>query len=112
MCNSAVSFLHKRLGYSNYKFIVSQSKTGIEYLKQYNLSDISLESIILINEDKIFVKSNAILNIIDNMSYKWSILRIIKIIPQNLRDWLYDFVSKYRHIFFGKTNHIIKNDNK
>ena len=104
LCNDTVNFLHKRLRYRNYRFIASQSETGKEYLNQYDLNKVSLESIILIKDERIFVKSNALLQIVDDMSYKWSIFKIFRIVPIALRDWMYDLLSKYRHFIFGKTN--------
>ncbi len=104
LCNSAVYFLHKRLRYRNYKFIASQSDTGKEYLKNFNLEATSQESIILLKNESIFTKSDVVLEIVDDMQTIWSIIKIFKIVPRRIRNIFYDFISKHRHAIFGKTN--------
>ncbi len=104
LCNSAVYFLHKRLRYQNYKFIASQSESGETYITKYNLEKIYVESIVLVKEEEIYTKSDAILEIIDDMSYSWSLLKIFRVVPKTLRNWFYDRVSKNRHLLFGRNS--------
>jgi predicted DCC family thiol-disulfide oxidoreductase YuxK len=104
LCNSAVYFLHKRLRYQNYKFIPSQSESGETYITKYNLDKIFIESIVLVKEEEIYIKSDAILEIIGDMSYLWSLLNIFRVVPRTLRNWFYDRLSKNRHLLFGKNS--------
>jgi len=104
LCNTAVYFLHKRLRYQNYKFIPSQSELGEVYIAKFKLDKISNESIVLLKGADIFTKSEAMLEIIDDMPYIYSLLKIFKIVPKNVRNWFYDIISKNRHILIGKVN--------
>lgn len=97
LCNSAVAFLHKRLQYKDYNFIPSQSDIGKECLAKYNLIDISRESIILIKNEAIYTKSDAILEIVKDMTIFWRLLNISRILPKIFRDWFYDVISRNRH---------------
>jgi len=99
-----VYFLHKRLRYQNYKFVPSQSELGEEYIKKYGLGKTTSESIVVIKGEDVFTKSDAMFEIINDMPHSWSILKVFKIIPRKVRNWIYDIISKHRHIFFGKVN--------
>lgn len=102
LCNSAIYFLHKRVRFRNYKFIASQTDEGIKQIQKYKLGDLHNKTIILIKEGKIYTKSEAIFEILNDMPYKWSIFKIFKVFPKFISDYIYDFISKHRHLFFGK----------
>jgi predicted DCC family thiol-disulfide oxidoreductase YuxK len=102
LCNQAIYFLHKKLRYRDYKFIPSQSDEGIALINEYSLQQITQESIVLINNDLIHIKSDAILNIIDDMPKIWHILKLFRLVPKKIRDFLYSFISKKRHLIFKK----------
>lgn len=94
--------MHKRLRYHNYKFLPSQTDVGQEYINEYNLSKISNHTIVLIKNKNIFTKSDAMLEIIDDLPIIWSLFKILRIVPRKLRNWFYDIISKNRHFLFGK----------
>ncbi|MEE9573294.1 MAG: DCC1-like thiol-disulfide oxidoreductase family protein, partial [Candidatus Neomarinimicrobiota bacterium] len=58
--------------------------------------------LVLIKNDKIFIKSDAILEVLNDLSIGWRLFRIGIILPKIIRDYLYDFVAKYRYRIFGK----------
>lgn len=104
MCNTAIYFLHRRLRYKDYKFIASQSKIGEEYIKENNLGKIYTDSFVLLKGSEVYTKSDAMLKIVDDMSYKWTVFKIFKLVPRIIRNWGYDQISKNRHLFFGRSN--------
>ncbi len=102
LCNSSVNFLYEKVKNHNYKFIASQSDDGKDIVNKYNLENITSESVILIKDETIFTKSNALLEIVDDMPPIWKLFKIFKIIPNRLRDYFYDLISRYRYKIFGK----------
>lgn len=102
LCNKTVYFLHNKLRYMNYKFIPSQSEEGQNLIIKYSLSEISQNSIVLIKNNGILIKSDAMLNIIDDMPKIWHILKLFRIIPKTIRDSVYTWISKNRHIILPK----------
>lgn len=74
-------------------------------LDKYDIHDISKESIVLIANNHIFTKSDALFQLVDDMPYFWTVFKIFKIIPKNIRDWVYSWVSRNRHFIFGKIKH-------
>ena len=104
LCNSAVHFLHKRLKYSDYNFIPSESDIGKEYIKRYNLGKLTDNTLVLIVNDDIFIKSKAVFVILNDMPLLWKLLRIFKLLPSKLLDRLYDMIAKNRYLFFGNSS--------
>ncbi len=101
LCNSTVSFLIKYDTNNNLHFAAQQTETGKKIMMQYDIKDDN-KSVILIKHDKVFYKSNAIIEITTLLSGWPRILKYSKIIPGFIRDALYDLIAKYRYGIFGK----------
>ncbi len=102
LCNSSVNFILKRDKTGKFKFASLQSEIGIELCKQHNIDTNIVDSIILIKNDKVFIKSSVVLEILKDLPIGWKFFRIGIIIPKFIRDWMYDVVAKYRYTIFGK----------
>ncbi len=102
LCNSSVNFILKRDKHAKFKFASLQSEIGKELCKQYNIDTNIVDSIILIKNDKVSIKSSAVLEILKDMPIGWRLLLIGIILPKFIRDWLYDVIAKYRYRIFGK----------
>ncbi len=102
LCNGSVNFILKRDKTGKFKFASLQSEIGIELCKQHNINTQLVDSIILIKNDEVFIKSAAVLEILKDLPIGWRVLRIAIILPKVIRDWLYDFIAKHRYRIFGK----------
>jgi predicted DCC family thiol-disulfide oxidoreductase YuxK len=102
LCNTAVNFLFSRLVENDYAFVASQSNYGNEIISKYNLGALPAHTIVLIKENKILTKSDALLEITDDLTFFWRLLKIFRFIPKKMRDWIYNFISKHRYKLFGK----------
>lgn len=86
-----------------------QSEIGKEICIKYNIdtnvlarSAGGVDSIILIKNDQVFIKSAAVLEIIKDLPIGWRVFRIGIILPKFIRDYLYDLIAKHRYRIFGK----------
>ncbi len=102
LCNGSVNFILKRDKTGKFKFASLQSEIGIELCEKYNIDPNIIDSFVLLKNDKIFIKSDAILEVLNDLSIGWRLFRIGIILPKIIRDYLYDFVAKYRYRIFGK----------
>jgi predicted DCC family thiol-disulfide oxidoreductase YuxK len=102
LCNDAVDFIIVRDKNDKFKFGALQEETSKEILKDFNVKEDYLDSIILIREDKIFYKSKAALEIARNLSGLWPLFYGLVIIPAFLRDPIYDWIARNRYKWFGK----------
>jgi predicted DCC family thiol-disulfide oxidoreductase YuxK len=102
LCNGSVNFILKRDKEGKIKFASLQSEIGIELTTKYNIDTNIVDSIILIKNNEVFVKSSAVLEILKDMPIGWRVFRIGIILPKFIRDWMYDVIAKYRYRIFGK----------
>ncbi|MGF6949539.1 putative DCC family thiol-disulfide oxidoreductase YuxK [Neobacillus sp. B4I6] len=101
LCNNSVKFIIKRdtLGY--FKFASLQGETGQRLLKKHSLN-YDLNSFVLIEKEKVYIKSSAALRVCSQLGGAWRIFSIFRFLPPLFRDFLYDIVAKNRYKWFGK----------
>ncbi len=102
LCNTSVQFIIDKDPESKFNFASLQSDIGGELLKQFNLSNEQLDSVVLIKNDKAYTRSSAALQVLRTLGGAWSLLYGLIIIPKPIRDIIYDWVAKNRYKWFGK----------
>ena len=102
LCNGAVNFVIQRDTSHVFKFAPLQENAGTVLLKKYAIDPQKLDSIVLIENDKVYIKSSAALRIARKMSGLWPLLYVCVVIPRFIRDVVYDFIAKNRYKWFGK----------
>jgi predicted DCC family thiol-disulfide oxidoreductase YuxK len=102
LCNSSVQFIIKHDKKKQFRFASLQGKFGQEVLIKNNFSTESLNTLILIEEDKIFTRSTGVLRMMKHLGDGWSLLYGFIIFPKFIRDGVYNWVSKNRYKWFGK----------
>ena len=100
-CNFWVGFVIKRDAKNVFRFASLQSVIGQELRMKYRVSS-GLDSVVLIKNNKVYIKSNAALEIIKQLNGLWFLFYGFKIIPIFIRDWFYDVVAKHRYKWFGQ----------
>lgn len=101
-CNFWVNFLLDRDKKDKFRFTALQSEKGDELLKKYNLSTIDFDTFVLIDRDKFYIKSSAVLTVAKNLPRLWKLLYIFIIIPKLIRDYFNNLIAKNRYKLFGK----------
>ena len=102
LCNGSVQFIIKRDVKSIFRFASLQSTYAQDQLLKFGLSPIGLYSVMVIENGKLYQRSDAILRVLAKLGGFWYVLSGFKIIPRFLRDGLYNAVAKNRYRFFGK----------
>jgi predicted DCC family thiol-disulfide oxidoreductase YuxK len=102
LCNASVNFVIKHDKKAQFLFASFQSDAAKEILLQFNLKNLNLDSIVLIEDGKIYEKSSAILRITKLLNGVYKYLYFFVAIPKPLRDWLYNSIAKNRYSIFGK----------
>lgn len=102
-CNYWVNWLIKRDRKDLFRFIPLQTKLGQTLLSERNISSDKIESIVYIQpEQAYFLKSDAILNLLRELTpWKYFVL-ILKIFPRQIRDFVYDLIAVNRYTLFGR----------
>lgn len=102
LCSSSVQFVLKHNKKGNIQFASLQSQFAKQRLKSFNLPKDYLQSLVLIESEEIYIKSDAALRISKHLSGIWSIGSVFLIIPKFIRDAAYDLIAKHRYKWFGK----------
>ena len=76
LCNGAVNFVIKRDKSNVFKFAPLQENSGILLLKKHAIDPQKLDTIILIENDRVYLKSTAALRISKKMSNLWPLLYV------------------------------------
>ena len=105
LCNNSVAFVIKRDKSYKFKFAPLQSETAKNLISKLNLSNDKIDSIILIENDKYYIKSTAAIRICKELGALWSLIYILILVPTSIRDYVYDIVAKNRYKWFGKKEH-------
>ena len=102
LCNSSVIFIIKHDKEDRFRFSALQEAEGKRLISNYNIDTANVDSIILIDGDKPYVKSAAALRIAFYLSGAWPLLYAFMLFPAIIRNWVYDLVARNRYKWFGK----------
>jgi len=103
LCNRSVTFILQREKESVFQFASIQSEAGQELLEWCNLPLDYNQAVVLIDHERIYLGSTAALKIGQTLKFPWSILSYAGfIVPQLIRDWVYNQIAVNRYQWFGK----------
>lgn len=102
LCNSSVQFIIARDTKAYFRFASLQSELGKSLLSTHQLSPTSIDTIVLVKKEKVYVRSAAALEIAQHLDGAWRWLSVFRVLPLPLRDALYNFVARNRYRWFGK----------
>jgi predicted DCC family thiol-disulfide oxidoreductase YuxK len=101
LCSSTVQFVIRHNKNEELKFASLQSEFGQLQRNKFKLSP-EVRTIVFIKHGKIFLRSDAVLEIAEELNGLYPNLKVLKIFPTSLRDAIYNFIAKNRYQWFGK----------
>ena len=101
LCNQSVQFILKRDHSGTFKFASLQGDYGQSLIKKFGLPS-DMDSFVLIEGNKAFLKSTAALRVCLHLDRLWKLLGVLLLIPPFIRDSFYQIVAKNRYKWFGK----------
>ena len=102
LCNRSVQFIIKRDKTAKIKLASLQSEIAKELIKKHLPISAEINSIVLLEDGKLFFKSTAALKTAKHLDSLWPILFILIVIPGFVRDYFYDIIATNRIKWFGK----------
>lgn len=82
-------------------FASLQSSSGRRYLSKFGVTEVALDSVILIKDGKCYLRSDAAIEIAKSLDTPWPLLRFSRFLPEIIRDGLYNALAKQRYRLFG-----------
>lgn len=102
LCNASVQFIIKHDKKSVFRFTSLQSEFGKRIIEKHDLATKNIDSVMLLENNAVQLKSTAALQIAKRLGGIYSALYVFIIIPKFMRDSIYDFVARNRYHWFGK----------
>lgn len=102
LCNASVQFILDRDPDARFRFASLQSEEGAALLRSHGGDPEALDSVVLIEDGRVFQHSDAALRIARHLSGAWPALAALRIVPRPLRDAGYRLVARNRYRWFGK----------
>ncbi|HJQ57786.1 MAG TPA: thiol-disulfide oxidoreductase DCC family protein [Vineibacter sp.] len=102
LCAGFVRFVVARDPAAIFRFVAAQSALGTAILRDLGLSTDDYESNILIEGGRAYFKSEAYVRICTRLRQPWPMMRLMRLAPLGLRDWLYDRIAANRYAWFGR----------
>lgn len=102
LCNAWSQFIIKYDNYKRFKLCSVQSPEGQQILEYFNMPTDNFDTMLYVEGNRSFDKSDAFLTVVNKLGFPWRILYVFKIIPTGIRNWLYDRIALNRYSLFGK----------
>ena len=102
LCNGFVRFVVPRDPRGHIRFAALQSEAARRLMARTGVTPGGADSIVLIEGQRAFVRSEAALRVARQLRFPWPILYGLVIVPRPLRDWVYDIVARNRFRWFGR----------
>jgi predicted DCC family thiol-disulfide oxidoreductase YuxK len=103
LCEASVQYVIKYDKKDVFRFVALQSELGKEIIKHIGLENKNIDSVILFEPGIAYnYKSAAALEIAKNLGGFFHFGTVFKLIPNGLRNLLYDYIAKNRYQWYGK----------
>lgn len=103
LCNTAVQFIIEHDKKDVFRFVALQSDLGQEIIKHIGIDTKVIDSIVLYQPGvAYYYKSAAALEIAKDLNGFFYWTGILNILPERLRNSLYDYVARNRYKWYGK----------
>ncbi|MEM5527343.1 thiol-disulfide oxidoreductase DCC family protein [Gammaproteobacteria bacterium AS21] len=102
LCNAWSKFIIKYDKQQRFKLCSMQSTQGQSILKHFSLPTEHFDTMLYVQGNQLFDKSDAFLNIVKELGLPWRLFYVFKILPKSIRNWLYNRIALNRYLLFGK----------
>jgi predicted DCC family thiol-disulfide oxidoreductase YuxK len=102
LCNGWAKFLIRHDRQHRFRLASVQSPQGQALLAWYGLPTDRFDTMALIDDPGLHVRSTALLRILARLPQPWRAFSWLRLIPRPLRDWCYDRVALNRYRLFGR----------
>lgn len=102
LCNGGVRFVLKRERAPTFVFATVQSSLGQRVLEALDQPLDGSASMVVINEGRYFLKSDAVVETARGLKAPWSWGTAVRFLPQRWRDRAYELLARNRYNIFGR----------
>jgi len=104
LCSGSAQFVIRNDRKRIFRLLPLQGREAKYILETVRRDDNFPDSIVLLQEGKVYTKSAAALRIAMRLRFPWPLFAVFFIIPPFLRDFIYDWIARNRKRWFGSRN--------
>eukprot|EP00252_Welwitschia_mirabilis_P004275 TRINITY_DN14567_c0_g2_i1.p1 TRINITY_DN14567_c0_g2~~TRINITY_DN14567_c0_g2_i1.p1 ORF type:complete len:169 (-),score=20.48 TRINITY_DN14567_c0_g2_i1:135-641(-) len=105
LCNGGVKFVRNNDTKGKIRYEALQSQAGRKLLVRSGRSPDDISSVVLVEKDRSYIKSEAVLRILSYLDLPYpQISSFLYLFPLLLRDVVYDSIANNRYVIFGRSN--------
>lgn len=102
LCNASVQWVLLRDHKGKFKFAALQSEFGRMALEKHGLDQQDFDTVVLVEDERIWLRSDVPLQIAKRLGGAWSLLYVFSLVPRFLRDAVYNWIARNRYRWFGR----------
>ena len=102
LCSALVQFVIRHDPAAQFRFAPIQSEIGREIFQSHGLNPADLQTFVFIAEGRLFLRSDAAIEIVSRFGGAWRICKIFQFIPRALRNAIYSLIARNRYRWFGR----------
>ncbi|CAK9158446.1 unnamed protein product [Ilex paraguariensis] len=105
LCNGGVKFVRDNDRQRRIRFEPLQSEGGKKLLRRSGRAPDDISSVVLVEKDRSYIKSEAVLKIMEYIDLPFPQLAFfLQFVPLFIRDYAYDNVANNRYTIFGRSD--------
>jgi predicted DCC family thiol-disulfide oxidoreductase YuxK len=101
-CDASVNWIIDHDPQGRIRFAALQSDVGQKLLERFGLSKTDFDSLVLVEGERCWCRSDAALGVARHLPMPWSFLSAFLLMPAFLRDPLYGLLAANRYNWFGQ----------
>ncbi|KAM7480359.1 hypothetical protein LguiA_028572 [Lonicera macranthoides] len=105
LCNGGVKFVRDNDRQRRIRFEALQSEAGKKLLLKSGRAPDDISSVVLVEKDRSYIKSEAVLKIMEYIDLPFPQLAFfLQFVPLFVRDFVYENIANNRYTFFGRSD--------
>jgi predicted DCC family thiol-disulfide oxidoreductase YuxK len=101
LCSGFAQFILRTDRKHHFRLLSAQSSLGAALYRHYGLLKADYESNILLQDGRVWLKSDGSIRIFEQLGLPWSGAAVVRLLPNFARDWIYDRIARNRLKWFG-----------
>ncbi len=102
LCSRAVQYVLRHENQPDMKFVAIKSHLGRKIARQHNVDPDDPHTFIYLEDGKATFSSDAGFAVLKKVGGPMAFLRIARILPRVIRDWIYYRIARNRYKMFGR----------
>lgn len=96
----------------NFCFSTAQSDLGQALYAHFDLDGEEFETNLVIIDGRLYEKLDAMIAVCRVLGWPWRLVSVMSLLPQGVKDWLYNRIARNRYRLFGKREMCLVPDGK